>query len=74
MDEEEEEDGKRIFDILPMVRVYLSASTITGDQLEVDELKAWISQKGVKETILKLLDDGLINVYLTCFDACDRLY
>ena len=71
---EEVEDNKRVFDIMPMVRIYIAASTITGDQLEVDELKGWISQAGVKETVLKLLDDGLVNVYLTCFDACDRLY
>jgi len=74
MDEQEEEITKRVFDILPMIRVYIAASTLTGDQLDIDELRDWISQEGPSIVLKKLIDDGLVNIYLTCFDSVERLF
>jgi len=41
--------------------VYIAASTLTGDQLDIDELRDWISQEGPSIVLKKLIDDGLVD-------------
>lgn len=73
--DDEEEIPKRVIDLMPMLRVYISAFDPTiGDQIRIDELKDWISQEGPAETIKKLIDQGILNVVLCCWDDYEILY
>lgn len=72
--DEEEEIQRRVVDLMPMLRVYLSAfDPVIGDQIRIEDLKDWISQEGPAETIKKLIDGGVLNVVLCCWDDYEIL-
>lgn len=69
------EDEKKIIEnpIIPVMRIYLSAATPDGDLLHLYELKDWISQLGPAETVKDLLEKGIYNIYLSCFDDVEKV-
>ena len=80
MDEEEFEDED--FDgvtetIMPFLRIYLSAGKENHDMLDTEEIVEWLSANNdsITDTIKRLLDKGIVNVYACSFnDTMKVLY
>ena len=74
MDEEEIDDNDDYFntteEIMPFIRIYLSAGRENHDMLDVDEIVDFLSSenKSISETIKQLIDKGIVNVYACSFN------
>jgi hypothetical protein len=73
MDEEEfeEEDYDGVTEtIMPFLRIYLSAGKENHDMLDTDEIVEWLSadNDSITDTIKRLLDKGIVNVYACSFN------
>jgi hypothetical protein len=73
MDEEEfeEEDYDGVTEtIMPFLRIYLSAGKENHDLLDIDEIVDWLSANNdsITDTIKRLLDKGICNVYACSFN------
>jgi hypothetical protein len=64
MDENEEiVDNRPTHTLIPALRVYIGAITPDGDWVDVEELEQWLSQKGPKQTVVDLLNDGMGSIF-----------
>lgn len=68
--EEEDEIISYTTDIMPFLRIYVSAGTEDHDLLDIEEIIEWLSSENssISETIKDLLDKGLVNVYACSFN------
>jgi len=65
MDENQEiEDNRPTHTLIPALRVYVGAITPDGDWVDVEELEHWLSQKGPKQTVVDLLNDGMGSIFV----------
>jgi hypothetical protein len=72
--DEEEIDNDDYFniteEIMPFLRIYLSAGKENHDMLDCDEIVDFLSSdnRSISETIKQLIDKGMVNVYACSFN------
>lgn len=80
MDNNEYEDDD-IYDaitenIMPFLRIYISAGTEDHDMLSIEEVVNFLTSenRSINDTIKHLIDQGMSNVYACSFDKTIKVF
>lgn len=74
---EDDEDFQGYVDnIMPFLRIYVSAGRENHDMLELDEMIDFLSSenRSINETIKDLIDKGMLNVYVCSFNRTTKVF
>lgn len=81
MDNNEYEDDEELYDsitenIMPFIRIYVSAGTEDHDMLDVEEIMNFLTSqnRSINDTIKHLIDQGMSNVYACSFDKTIKVF
>lgn len=78
MDEEidDEEFEGYIDNIMPFLRIYVSAGRENHDMLELEEMVDFLTseKRSINETIKDLIDKGMLNVYVCSFNRTMKVF
>ena len=63
-------------DIMPFLRIYISAGREDHDLLEVDEMVDFLTseKRSINDTIKELIDQGMANVYVSSFNKTVKVF
>jgi hypothetical protein len=63
-------------DIMPFLRIYVSAGREDHDLLEVDEMVDFLTseKRSINDTIKDLIDKGMANVYVSSFNKTVKVF
>ena len=78
MDEDIVQDDFEGFtdNIMPFLRIYISAGREDHDLLEVDEMVDFLTseKRSINDTIKELIDQGMANVYVSSFNKTVKVF
>ena len=78
MDEDNVQDDFEGFtdNIMPFLRIYISAGREDHDLLEVDEMVDFLTseKRSINDTIKELIDQGMANVYVSSFNKTVKVF
>ena len=62
--------------IMPFLRIYISAGREDHDLLEVDEMVDFLTseKRSINDTIKELIDQGMANVYVSSFNKTVKVF
>lgn len=79
--EDFEDDDDEMFEgitetIIPFLRIYISAGKENHDLLEVEDIIEWLSSENcsINESIKRLIDKGMLNVYACSFNKTMKVF
>ena len=79
MEEEFEEDD--IYEgitqsIMPFLRIYVSAGKENHDMLEIEDIVDWLTSENcsVNDSLKRLIDKGMLNVYACSFNRTVKVF
>jgi len=72
---EDEFDGY-VDNIMPFLRIYVSAGREDHDMLEVEEVMDFLTseKRSINDTIKELIDKGMLNVYVCSFNRTMKVF
>lgn len=81
MDNNDYEEDDEIYEgitqsIMPFLRIYVSAGKEDHDMLDIPDIVDWLTSDNcsINESIKRLLDKGMVNVYACSFDKSVKVY
>jgi DNA-binding MarR family transcriptional regulator len=81
MEDFEDDDDDEMFEgitetIIPFLRIYISAGKENHDLLEVEDIVDWLTSDNcsITESIKRLLDKGMINVYACSYNRSVKVF
>lgn len=81
MDNNDYEEDDEIYEgitqsIMPFLRIYVSAGKENHDMLDIPDIVDWLTSDNcsINESIKRLLDKGMVNVYACSFDKSVKVY